>query len=95
MTHSTIFQTLSLTLTFEQAYRLGQKPITREIIETVLAVGLDDLEPKLIRHGYNAKALAELLNVRTTEVRSFLQGQLPPGRTQDMRDQMLKIGIPL
>ena len=86
---------LYLTLTFEQAYRLGQKPITSEIIETVLAVGLDDLEPKLIRHGYNAKALAELLNVRTTEVRSFLQGQLPAGRTQDMRDQMLKIGIPL
>ncbi len=84
-----------LTLTFEQAYRLGQKPITTEIIETVLAVGLDDLEPSLIRHGYNAKTLAGLLNVRTTEVRSFLQGQLPPGRTQDMRDQMLKIGIPL
>ena len=86
---------LYLTLTFEQAYRLGQKPITREIIETVLAVGLDDLEPKLIRHGYNAKALAELLNVRTTEVRSFLQGQLPPGRTQDMRDPILTIAIPL
>ncbi len=84
-----------LTLTFEQAYRLGQKPITTEIIETVLAVGLDDLEPSLIRHGYNAKTLAGLLNVRRTEVRSFLQGQLPPGRTQDMRDQMLKIGIPL
>lgn len=84
-----------LTLAFEQAYRLGQKPITPEIIETVLAVGLDDLEPSLIRHGYNAKALADLLNVRTTEVRSFLHGQLPPGRTQDIRDQMLKIGIPL
>jgi type II secretory pathway predicted ATPase ExeA len=84
-----------LTLAFEQAYRLGIKPITTEIIESVLAVGLDDLEPSLIRHGYNAKALAELLNVRTTEVRSFLHGQLPPARTQDMRDQMLKIGIPL
>ena len=84
-----------LTLAFEQAYQLGQKPITTEIVETVLAVGLDDLEPSLIRHGYNAKALAELLNVRTTEVRSFFHGQLPPGRTQDLRDQMLRIGIPL
>jgi hypothetical protein len=28
-------------------------------------------------------------------VRSFLYGQLPPGRTQDLREQMLKIGIPL
>jgi hypothetical protein len=84
-----------LTLAFEQAYRLGVKPVTAEIIESVLAIGLDDLEPSLIRHGYNAKSLAELLNVRTTEVRSFLHGQLPPGRTQDMRDQMLRIGIPL
>lgn len=84
-----------LTLAFEQAYRLGVKPVTTEIIESVLAIGLDDLEPSLIRHGYNAKSLAELLNVRTTEVRSFLHGQLPPGRTQDMRDQMLRIGIPL
>jgi type II secretory pathway predicted ATPase ExeA len=43
-------------------------------------IGLDDLEPSLIRHGYNAKSLAELLNVRTTEVRSFLHGQLPQER---------------
>lgn len=84
-----------LTLAFEQAYRLGIKPVTKEILETVLAVGLDEIEPNLIRQGYSAKALAELLNVRTTEVRSFLQGQLSPGRIQDMRDQMLKIGIPL
>ncbi len=55
-----------LTLAFEQAYRLGQKPITTEIIETILAVGLNDLEPSLMRHGYNTKALADLLNVKTT-----------------------------
>ena len=84
-----------LTLAFEEAYRVGQKPITPEIIETTLAQGLEDLEPRLIRHGYNAKNLAELLNIRTAEMRSFLHGQLPPGRTQDLRDQMLKIGIPL
>jgi cystathionine beta-lyase/cystathionine gamma-synthase len=60
-----------------------------------LATGLDDLEPRLIRHGYNAKVLAELLNIRVSEVNSFLHAQLPPGRTEDLRDQMLKIGIPL
>ncbi len=78
-----------------EAYQVGVKPITAEFMETVLAIGLNDLEPSLIRHGYNAKALAELLNIRTSEVRSFLHGQLPPGRTTDMREQMLKIGIPL
>jgi hypothetical protein len=42
-----------------------------------------------------AKVLAELLNVRISEINSFLRSQLPPGRTEDLRDQMLKIGIPL
>jgi type II secretory pathway predicted ATPase ExeA len=84
-----------LTLAMTEAYRVGVKPITSEFMETILAIGLDDLEPRLIRHGYNAKSLAELLNIKTNEVRSFLYGQLPPGRTQDLRDQMLKIGIPM
>jgi hypothetical protein len=84
-----------LKLAFEEAYKVGQKPVTPAIIEIVLAVGLNDLEPRLIRYGYNTKVLASLLNVRTAEVRSFLHSQLPPGRTQDLRDQMLKIGIPL
>lgn len=84
-----------LKLAFEEAYKVGQKPVTPAIIEIVLAIGLNDLEPRLIRYGYNTKVLANLLNVRTAEVRSFLHGQLPPGRTQDLRDQMLKIGIPL
>jgi type II secretory pathway predicted ATPase ExeA len=84
-----------LTLAFEEAYSIGSKPITAEVIETVLAVGLDDLEPHLTRNGYNAKVLAELLNVRPAEVRSFLHGQLPPGRTQDLREKMLKVGIPV
>ena len=84
-----------LTLAFESAHRVGQKPVTKEIIEGVLAQGLDDLEPRLIRQGYKVKVLAQLLNIRPREVRSFLYGQLPPGRTQDLREQMLKLGIPL
>ncbi|MDJ0593066.1 MAG: AAA family ATPase [Pleurocapsa sp. MO_226.B13] len=84
-----------LTLAMNEAYQVGQKPISAEFMETVLAIGFDDLEPNLIRHGYNVKSLARLLNVRPAEVRSFLHGQLPPEKTQDLRDQILKIGIPL
>ena len=84
-----------LTLVFEAAYRVGQKPVTKDILATTLAHGLDDLEPHLVRHGYNVKILADLLNVRQKEVRSFLHGQLPPGRTQELREQMLQQGIPL
>ena len=84
-----------LTLAMNEAYQLGVKPITPEVMETVLAIGLDELEPNLIRHGYNVKSIARLLNVRPSEVRSFLNNQLSPEKTQDMREQILKIGIPI
>ena len=82
-----------LRLAFEEAHQVGIKPITPEVVEAVLSQGLNDLESKLVRHGYNTKVLAKLLNVRPTEVRSFFQGSLPPGRTQQLRDQMLSVGI--
>lgn len=84
-----------LTLAMNEAYQVGLKPITPDFMETILAIGLDELEPNLIRHGYNAKSIARLLNVRPSEVRSFLHNQLSPEKTQDMREQILKIGIPI
>jgi type II secretory pathway predicted ATPase ExeA len=84
-----------LTRAFEEGYRAGQKPITPEVINTALGNDLDDLEPRLTRHGYHVKALAEVLNVRPREIRSFLQGRLPPSRAQELQHEMLAIGIPL
>lgn len=43
---------------FEKGFYSGQKPVTAEVIESVLAWDLDDPEPRLIRHGYNAQVLA-------------------------------------
>jgi hypothetical protein len=40
-------------------------------------------------------ALAELLNIREAEVRAFLHGQLPPGRTEELHQQLLAVGLPL
>jgi len=82
-----------LRLAFEEAHQVGVKPLTPEVIEAVLSQGLNDLEAKLMRHGYNTKTLAHLLNVRPAEVRSLMHGRLPPGRTQELRDQMLSVGI--
>ena len=47
----------------DQAYRLGEKPVTPAIVKT-RAPDMHDLEPTLTRYGYNVKALAELLNIR-------------------------------
>jgi hypothetical protein len=84
-----------LTLALEQAYRFGEKPVTPEIIATVMAPDIEALEPTLARQGYNVKTLAELLNIRPAEIRAFLQSRLPPGRAEELKQQLLGTGIPL
>jgi type II secretory pathway predicted ATPase ExeA len=84
-----------LTRVLEQAYRFGEKPVPPAIVHMTLAPDLHDLEPTLTRHGYNVTVLAELLNMRQADVRAFLRGQLPPGRTEELHNQLLATGIPL
>ena len=69
--------------------------MTGAIVQMTLAPDLHDLEPTLTRYGYNVKALAELLNIRQADVRAFLHGQLPPGRTEELHHQLLAAGLPL
>jgi hypothetical protein len=73
----------------------GRKPVTAQIVVATMAPDIDALEPTLIRYGYTAGALTELLNVRPGEVRTLLQGQLPEERTDELEQQHLRTGIPL
>jgi hypothetical protein len=41
------------------------------------------------------RLLGGLLNVRTAEVRALLYGQLPEERAAELKQQILKTGIPL
>ena len=84
-----------LRLAFEEAYQIGQKPIDTEIIDSILAKDINALEPVLTRHGYSIKVLAELLDTKPVEIRSFLHGNLTPARTQELQNSLLEIGIPL
>jgi hypothetical protein len=56
---------------------------------------MEELEPRLTRHGYNAKVLAESLNAKPREIKALLRGQLAPGRTQELQLEMLAAGFPL
>ena len=76
-----------LALAFEAGYRIGQKPIDADTIESVLAIDLDALEAQLMRNGYDVKLLSEILNAKPREIRSFLRGQLPPGRAQELHQE--------
>jgi type II secretory pathway predicted ATPase ExeA len=84
-----------LTRALEQAYRFGEKPVTPAVVTMTLAPDMHGLEPTLTRYGYTVHGLAELLNIRPAEVRTFLHGQLPPGRTEELHRQLLAAGIPL
>src|SRR6516165_6824375 len=84
-----------LTRALEEAYKVGQKPVEADMIENVLAKDINGLEPRLTRQGYNAKVLAELLNAKPREIKSFLSGQLASGRTQELQSELLAAGIPL
>ena len=84
-----------LPLALEEAYRAGQRPVTPDLIDSVLATGLNDVEPTLARYGYTAREVAELLHVRPMEVRAFLRGRLPAGRAQELQHELRAVGIPL
>jgi hypothetical protein len=84
-----------LTRALEEAYKVGQKPVGADMIENVLAKDINALEPRLTRQGYNANVLAELLNAKPREIKSFLSGRLAPGRTQELQSELLAAGIPL
>ena len=56
---------------------------------------MDDLEPLLVRHGYDARAVAELIGTKPGEVRLLLQGRLEASRAREMTEQMMAAGLPV
>jgi type II secretory pathway predicted ATPase ExeA len=77
-----------LSLAFEEAFRVGEKPVTVEVIEAVLSRQIDDPEPKLMRHGYDVRILASQFNAKPAEIRQFLQGALDADRARELTDQI-------
>ena len=84
-----------LTLAFEEGFRIGEKPITPEVVEAVLSHQIDDLEPRLTRHGYSVRTLAEQFNAKPVEIKRLLRGELDAARARELTDEMLAAGLPL
>jgi len=84
-----------LVLAFEEAFRVDVKPVTVEVVESVLSRHMDDLEPRLVRHGYDTRAVAELIGAKPGEVRLLLQGRLEASRAREMTEQMMAAGLPV
>lgn len=86
---------MHLELAFEAAYRAGARPVPLEIVDSVLSRTIDDLEPRLIRNGYDATTLAREFGAKPGEIRTFLSGTLGADRTRELTDQMRAAGVPL
>ncbi len=82
-----------LTIAMEQAYLSDTKPISPEIIQSVLVPDLDGIEARLARNGYNLQALCEILNSRPSEVKSYLLGQLNTNKNAEFSKEIYKLGI--
>ena len=74
-----------LALALEAGFQAGIRPVTRDVIESVLARDINDIEPRLVRQGYPSKVLGNLLNIKTGEIRRFLDGKLAPGARRSCR----------
>jgi len=83
-----------LVRSFEAGFEIGAKPIDAGVIDAVLSRQIDDLEPQLTRNGYDLRSLVEQFDAKPAEIRKFLRGDLDPGRSQELMDEMRAAGLP-
>jgi len=69
--------------------------VTPDLIDSVLAKGLNDVEPTLARYGYNARAVRTCCTCSLRKSWRFLRGRLPAGRAQEIHHELRAVGIPL
>lgn len=84
-----------LTLALEAAYQIGERPISAEMVESVLSRQIDDLEPTLTRNGYRLKDLVEQFDAKPAEIKALFSNSLEPTRAAELREKMLRAGLPI
>jgi type II secretory pathway predicted ATPase ExeA len=84
-----------LTLALEAGYQAGEKPVPAEVVVSVLSRQIDDLEPTLTRHGYRVKDLVEQFDAKPAEIKALFNSTLDAARATQLRDKMLRAGLPI
>ena len=86
---------LHLTLALEAGYQAGEKPVSADLIESILSRQIDDLEPTLTRNGYRLKDLIEQFDAKPAEIKALFGNTLDPARASELRNSMLLAGLPI
>lgn len=84
-----------LTRALEEGFRVGERPITPQLIETILSPQLDELEPRLRRHGYDVRSVAELASAKAADIQALLRGELEATRAREITDRLRAAGLPI
>jgi type II secretory pathway predicted ATPase ExeA len=84
-----------LTRALEKGFQVGERPITPQLVETILSPQLDELEPRLRRHGYDVRTVAELASAKTSDIQALLRGELEATRTREITDRLRAAGLPI
>ena len=71
----------------EEAYKVGIKPINVDLLRKH-CLRIDEIEPTLIRHGYNERVIAEQFRYRPSEIRKLFSGGLESNRAKEMTAEM-------
>jgi len=79
----------------EEAYGMGIKTITVDLLHEVLSKRIDEIEPRLIRHGYNEKVIADQFRFRPAEIRKLFKGELDANRSREITAEMREAGLPI
>ena len=61
----------------------------------MLSRHIDDLEPTLTRHGYRLKDLVAQFDAKPAEIKALFNNTLDARRATQLRDRMLRAGLPL
>jgi len=84
-----------LTQALEAGYQAGESPVSAALVEAVLSKHLDDIESVLTRQGYGLRELVQNFEAKPAEIRALFVNQLDPVRSDELRDRMRLIGLPI
>lgn len=77
----------------QYAYNIGEKQITKDIIQEVLSPDLRSLEAQLRRNGYHSQQVCELLKATPKEVQDFLNNKPNHPRRKEFFKKLASINI--
>lgn len=83
-----------LSLALEEGFNVGVKPITVDVLDLTLSRRINDIEPRLIRHGYSEKVLVDQFHYKPAELRKFLKVSWMLIGSKKLRRTCGKLGCP-